>query len=116
MLEQIELVGFMATFLSSISVIPQAMKIYKTKDATSVSTLTFTTLALGNICWNIYSAHNEIMPMFISSTLLMIFTFTVLSLKFNLWLETRIPKTSLVTQDLSLVLQGLFNKYALAER
>jgi|GEM_PF-925598 len=108
MIADIELIGFMATFLSSMSVMPQVIKIYRTRDASSVSAITFLTLGMGNVCWNYYSLHSGILPMFISSTFFMVFTFTVLALKFTLWIEKHLPETSLLRQDFS----SVFNKYA----
>ena len=92
MFESIELLGYFATILSSISSIPQAVRIYKTRNADSVSTETYIILAASYASWNIYAFHIGALPLFFGSIVTFSIAIGVLGLKFNLWLEDNSSK------------------------
>ncbi|MBI1300061.1 MAG: hypothetical protein GC137_00245 [Alphaproteobacteria bacterium] len=95
MFESIELLGFFATILSSVSSVPQAVRIYRTRNAESVSTGTYIILASSYASWNIYAYHIGAFPLFVGTVFTFSIALGVLGLKFNLWLENNYPKNSL---------------------
>ncbi|MBT6568359.1 MAG: SemiSWEET transporter [Flavobacteriaceae bacterium] len=51
---QIELLGFVAAFLTTFGFVPQAIKIFKSKDTSSISLSMYVVLLLGVSLWLVY--------------------------------------------------------------
>ena len=51
---QIELLGFAAAFLTTFGFVPQAIKIFKSKDTSSISLSMYVVLLLGVSLWLVY--------------------------------------------------------------
>ena len=92
MIDSIELLGFFATFLSSIASVPQAVRIIRTKDADAVSTQTYVILSISYISWMIYAYHTDALPLFAASLIMLITAMLILGLKFDFWIKRRYPK------------------------
>ena len=50
-------IGVVAATLSSVQLIPQAIKIFRTKSAKDISLLTFIIILLGSVSWLLYGLH-----------------------------------------------------------
>lgn len=50
----IEFIGYLAAILTTVSFLPQVIKIIKTKDTSSVSLLMYLLFVAGVVCWLIY--------------------------------------------------------------
>jgi MtN3 and saliva related transmembrane protein len=69
------IIGFLAALISSISMAPQVVKIYKTKRTDDLSLWTFVVLATGLFLWLVYGLLIRSMPVILGNAVG--FTFTV---------------------------------------
>ena len=60
---KIEIVGYIAGFLVSVSLTPQVIKTWKTKSARDISVIWTLILMSGLILWVIYAIVNRIVPL-----------------------------------------------------
>ena len=63
------IIGLSAAFLSSISMIPQVIKVYRTKKTENLSLGAFSVLAVGLFLWFIYGIMIKAMPVIIGNVL-----------------------------------------------
>jgi MtN3 and saliva related transmembrane protein len=56
---QLQLIGYIAGFLTTVCMFPQLLKILITKSAKDVSIITFVVLILGEILWIIYGIYTN---------------------------------------------------------
>lgn len=63
------IIGLSAAFLSSISMIPQVMKVYRTKKTEDLSLGAFSVLAVGLFLWFIYGIMIKAMPVIIGNVI-----------------------------------------------
>jgi MtN3 and saliva related transmembrane protein len=68
-------IGFLAALISSISMAPQVIKIYKTKKTDDLSLWAFVVLATGLFLWLVYGLLIRSMPVILGNAVG--FTFTV---------------------------------------
>ncbi len=76
-----ELVGCIAGFLTTTSFIPQAYKVYKTKNTDSISLYMFLIFNLGIIAWLTYGILLNEWPIIITNIITFVFAFYILSVK-----------------------------------
>jgi MtN3 and saliva related transmembrane protein len=76
-----EILGFLAAILTTISFLPQVIKIYKSKETKSISLTMYVVLSLGILMWLIYGIHLKSMPMIIANTISFILTVYILFMK-----------------------------------
>ncbi len=50
----IEIIGYLAAFLTTISFLPQALKVIKTKDTSGISLIMYTLFVVGVFLWLVY--------------------------------------------------------------
>lgn len=74
------LIGWIAAVLSAVSLIPQAIKSFKTKKAKDVSFLTFFVITLANFLWLIYGAYLNNWPLAVTNFIQVIFGIWILHL------------------------------------
>lgn len=82
-MDYITILGLVAGALTTISLVPQITKIHKTKSANDISTLMFITSTIGISLWIIYGLIIKSFPVIIANSISVIFTISVLGLKFR---------------------------------
>jgi MtN3 and saliva related transmembrane protein len=68
----LETIGYIAATLTTISFLPQAYKVYKTKDTSSISLGMFSLLNVGLFLWLIYGISKNIPPVIISNAITLV--------------------------------------------
>lgn len=80
-MNNIDLLGYFAATLTTISGLPQLMRILKTKSAVDVSFWMFFILALGNMAWLFYGICIKSTPVIIANIVTLIITSSIVILK-----------------------------------
>ena len=85
-----DIIGYMATFFSSISFLPQVMKIWRTRSAHDISMITLVLLFSNASLWCVYGVMIEAQPIWITNTIVlgMILTMIYFKLRFRKEMET----------------------------
>lgn len=80
-----EILGYIASVVTTVSALPQLYKILKTKSARDVSVPMFVLLAVGNILWFLYGLLLGSIPVVTANILLFVISSTIIifTLKFN---------------------------------
>lgn len=78
-----ELVGFLAAFCTTISFIPQAVKVIRTRDTQSISLWMYIIFTFGVLCWLIYGILLGNRPMMIANSVTLILSGTILVMKWR---------------------------------
>jgi MtN3 and saliva related transmembrane protein len=76
-----EILGYSAAFLTTISFIPQAYKIYQTKDTEAISLSMFLMFNLGLICWLIFGIMMNSMPVILANSITLALAMYILVVK-----------------------------------
>ena len=76
-----EIYGYIAAFLTSASFIPQAIKVIKTKDTSSISLIMYSMFSLGIFFWIIYGIVKISWPMIIANITTFVFALIILIMK-----------------------------------
>lgn len=81
-----EFLGYLAGTCLAISFLPQAIKIIKNKDVSSISLVTYIIYNIGSISWILYGIYLKSFQMILFNTITSIFTLTILfmTIKYNL--------------------------------
>ena len=79
----VEILGFLAAILTTSAYLPQAYKIWKTKNAESVSLTMYLVMFLGIFLWLIYSLFIKSFPLIIANTLTLLIVLFILYFKIN---------------------------------
>jgi MtN3 and saliva related transmembrane protein len=66
-MEFIDILGFVAGICVTISVIPQILKVWKTKKVKDISLLTFSVLTFGVALWVLYGVLKNDLPIIVSN-------------------------------------------------
>jgi len=66
-MEFIDVLGFVAGICVTISVIPQILKVWKTKKVKDISLLTFSILTFGVALWVLYGVLKNDLPIIVSN-------------------------------------------------
>lgn len=78
----IEIIGYLALFCTSISLIPQVVQLYRKKSARDISTGMYVIYALGMILWLIYSLWIKAVPLIIGNVISLILAIIILTMKY----------------------------------
>lgn len=78
----IEIIGYLALFCTSISLIPQVMQLYRKKSAKDISTSMYIIYALGMVLWLIYSLWIRAVPLIIGNVISLILAIIILTMKY----------------------------------
>ncbi|MFO7869122.1 MAG: SemiSWEET transporter [Bacteroidales bacterium] len=78
-----ETVGYIAAMLTTISFLPQAIKVIKTKDTYSISLHMYIIFISGVISWLIYGVFLENVPMILANAITSIFAGVILYYKIH---------------------------------
>jgi len=68
-MEFIDILGFVAGICVTISVIPQILKIWKTKKVKDISLLTFSVLTFGVALWVLYGVLKNDLPIIVTNSI-----------------------------------------------
>ena len=79
----VEIIGFLAAILTTSAYLPQVYKIWKTKNAESVSLTMYLVMFLGIFLWLIYSLFIKSFPLIIANTLTLLIILIILYFKIN---------------------------------
>lgn len=79
----LDLLGLSAGFLTTISFLPQVVKIWRSKSAADISTSMFALFSLGLILWLIYGIYLQSMPIILANSVTLILTAIILILKYH---------------------------------
>ena len=80
-MDNTEILGLAAAFFTTVSNIPQAVKIIKTRETKGVSAITYSALLFGLILWVVYGVMRDDLPLIIANSISAVITATVLFLK-----------------------------------
>lgn len=81
--EAIDLVGLVAGSLTTLSFIPQVLKIWRTKFGTDISAGMFVLFSLGVLLWLIYGLALAARPVIIANAATLVLALIVMVLKFR---------------------------------
>jgi MtN3 and saliva related transmembrane protein len=76
-----EIIGFLAAILTTISFLPQAVKIIKTKDTSSISLTMYVIFTTGVLCWLVYGIHILNWAVLLANGVTAIFSIIILTYK-----------------------------------
>jgi MtN3 and saliva related transmembrane protein len=74
-------IGFLAAFCTTISFLPQAIKVYRSKSTKDISLYMFLIFTIGTFCWLIYGIVISSVPIMIANTITLILSFFILIYK-----------------------------------
>ncbi|WP_100643898.1 SemiSWEET transporter [Alteromonas facilis] len=86
---EVQYFGYMAAFCTSISFLPQALKVIRTKDTASLSLSMYSIFSFGLLMWLTYGILLQDLPMIIANTITLFFAAIILGLKIRHTLQTR---------------------------
>lgn len=81
--EPIELLGLAAGGLTTLSFVPQVLKIWRSRSAKDVSYGMFLLFSLGVLLWLVYGIARETWPLILANAVTLVLALTVLVLKFR---------------------------------
>ena len=73
--------GFFAAFCTTISFLPQVIKVYKTRSTKDISLYMFLIFTIGTFCWLIYGIIESSLPIIIANTITLILSAIILLYK-----------------------------------
>lgn len=79
----LDLLGLSAGFLTTISFVPQVVKIWRSKSAADISTSMFALFSLGLILWLIYGFYLQSLPIILANSITLVLTAIILILKYH---------------------------------
>lgn len=79
-----DLVGFIAAFCTTVSFVPQAIKVYKTKSTTDISLGMFLLMSVGVAFWDAYGFLIGAMPVILANSATLILSVYILIMKLML--------------------------------
>jgi MtN3 and saliva related transmembrane protein len=85
MIDQVEILGLVAGFLTAFSSLPQSIKIIKLKESNSVSTLTYAMLTSSYVLWLTYGVILGLISIIIWNTIALVLGGSILALKIFVW-------------------------------
>lgn len=83
-----EIIGYIAAIFTSLYLLPQIMKIYKTRSVRDISTTSILVLFLGAFLWVLYGFFKHSFPVMIGNTILVLFCCVILYYKSYKYLKS----------------------------
>ena len=80
-MEIFTIIGLLAATCTTISFLPQAIKVIKTKQTKDLSLLMYSIFTLGILFWLIYGILIKDLPIMIANSITLIFTVIILGMK-----------------------------------
>ena len=75
------IIGLIAAFCTSLSFVPQAVKVIKTNDTESLSLTMYSLFSFGILMWLIYGILLKDIPMLIANTITLVLALIILIMK-----------------------------------
>uniref|UniRef100_A0A7C4AJ31 MtN3 and saliva related transmembrane protein n=1 Tax=Thermodesulfovibrio aggregans TaxID=86166 RepID=A0A7C4AJ31_9BACT len=76
-----DIIGIIAGIITTSALVPQAVKIYKTKSARDISLTMFIFMAIGIILWFIYGVLIKEIPVILANFVSLILIFSIIFMK-----------------------------------
>jgi MtN3 and saliva related transmembrane protein len=80
-MDEITIIGLIAALFTTVSLIPQLVKVYKTKSAKDISTGMFTLFGAGVLLWFVYGVFIKDLPIIVANSLAFIQAVAILFFK-----------------------------------
>lgn len=80
-MDSVDIIGFAAGLLTTVALIPQLQKIWKSKSATDVSLKMFIAFTIGIALWLAYGIIKQELPMMIWNSVSLALAATILGMK-----------------------------------
>lgn len=80
-MDAVNIIGSAAALLSTISFVPQAIKIIRTRDTGSISTGMYTVTVAGFVLWTSYGVMQRAWPLIASNAICLVFSAFILTMK-----------------------------------
>ena len=80
-MDAITILGLIAAAFTTVCLLPQLMKVYKTKSTKDISTVMFTLYSGGVLLWFIYGVYRQDIAIMIANSLALIQGIVILALK-----------------------------------
>ena len=77
----IKYIGFFAAFCTTISFLPQAIKVYQSKSTKDISLYMFLIFTIGTFCWLVYGLVISSVPIMLANTITLVLSFFILIYK-----------------------------------
>ncbi len=77
----IRLIGFIAGFCTTISLLPQIVKIFRTKHARDVSMSMYVVLVIGVACWLVYGIFLQEIPLILANGVTLMLCLIIIGMK-----------------------------------
>lgn len=75
------IIGFVAAICTTISFLPQAVKVIKTKQTKDLSLVMYLTFTVGLFLWLVYGIIGKDLPIIIANAITLVFAITILIMK-----------------------------------
>lgn len=85
----VDLIGYIAAFLTSASFLPQAIMVIKTRNTKALSLTMYSMFTLGVTLWMVYGVSSQDWPIVVSNAVTLIFAVTILSIIISNMLNDR---------------------------
>jgi MtN3 and saliva related transmembrane protein len=66
-MDWVKILGLVAAFCTTIAFLPQAIKIIRTKDTSSISTAMYSLFTVGTLMWLLYGIYSRNMPVVLAN-------------------------------------------------
>ena len=77
----ISIVGYVAAICTTISFLPQAIKIIKTKNTSGISVVMYSLFTVGTLLWLLFGIFTNNFPVIIANAITLLFAITILYYK-----------------------------------
>ena len=77
----ISILGLVAAFCTTIAFLPQAIKIIRTKDTSSISTAMYSLFTVGTLMWLLYGIYSHNLPVVLANAVTFIIATIILFYK-----------------------------------
>ncbi len=76
-----DIIGYLAAFFSTISLLPQIIKLYRERSARAISVIMYSLYSIGTVLWLLYGILLNSVPLIITEVITLIFALTILMMK-----------------------------------
>jgi MtN3 and saliva related transmembrane protein len=80
-MDAITIIGLIAALFTTVSLLPQLIKVYKTKSTKDISTWMFTLFGIGVLLWFVYGVFVKDLPIIVANSLAFIQATVILFFK-----------------------------------
>lgn len=83
LMETIDLIGILAGSLTTVSLVPQAWKIWKTRSADDISLGMFALFGVGVVLWMTYGVLIHAFPIILANGVTLVLTMVIIAMKWR---------------------------------